>query len=86
MTRSLYKLPKLLIIHLKRFKFGGYGGGRKIDSPVSVEETLDLSGLVSDSGKSPLTQQDDPSCRSATYRVFGMVEHMGSLNGGHYTS
>ena len=27
MTRSLYKLPKLLIIHLKRFKFGGYGGG-----------------------------------------------------------
>jgi len=53
---------------------------------VAVEETLDLSEFVRGSGKFPLTQQDDPTCSNAAYRVFGMVEHMGSLNGGHYTS
>ena len=51
MIRSLYKLPRLLIIHLKRFKYGGYGGGRKISDKVSIEKTLDLSKLLEKSGK-----------------------------------
>ena len=46
LTRNLYKLPQLLILHLKRFKFGEYGGGRKIDTSVILHQTLDLTSFV----------------------------------------
>jgi ubiquitin carboxyl-terminal hydrolase 8 len=82
----LYKLPQLLIVHLKRFKFGGYGGGRKIDSSVNINKSLELDDFVRDSGKFQVTQQDDRTAKYPVYELYGVVEHMGSLNGGHYTS
>lgn len=75
-------------MHLKRFKFGGgyYNSGRKIDTPIKLEERLNLQEFASGSSKYTLTKQDDETCRNSTYEIFGMVEHMGSLNGGHYTT
>jgi ubiquitin carboxyl-terminal hydrolase 8 len=85
-SRSFYKLPKILVVHLKRFKYGGYGMGKKIDTSVVLRETLDLSEFVEGTSKKLLTQKDDPSVSNPYYDLYGIVEHMGSLNGGHYTA
>lgn len=73
----IYKLPKILVIQLKRFKFGGYQGG-KIMTEVELPEVLDLSDLV--------TESKDKTVAAPVYKLFGFVNHVGSLNGGHYTA
>ena len=45
---------------------------------VQIDEHIDLSKLVQ--------QSDDPTSKNAVYELFGIVDHMGSLNGGHYVS
>jgi len=45
---------------------------------VNIPEVLDLSKLVVDS--------EDKSTQYPRYNLFGIVDHMGSLNGGHYTA
>jgi ubiquitin C-terminal hydrolase len=74
------------VVHLKRFKYGGYGLGKKIDTSVVLKETLDLTEFVEGTSKKVLTQKDDPSVSNPYYDLYGIVEHMGSLNGGHYTA
>jgi len=68
---DLWKLPKILIIHLKRFanKSWKEKNNSFVDFPL---EDLDLPFL---SGK-----------KSEVYDLFAVSNHYGSMSGGHYTS
>jgi len=82
---DIYSVPKILIIHLKRFKtsrvhsIGSYyfsGGSQKITSLVDFPiEGLDLTEHV--------LKKDD---ESYIYDLFAITNHFGSLSGGHYTA
>lgn len=63
-------MPRVLIIHLKRFD----NIGKKIKKYISYESSLDLSNLVSDNKR-----------ESHKYNLISMVIHEGySTNSGHY--
>jgi len=76
---DIWKLPDVLIIHLKRFLFtqGSYFIHRqKIDDFISFPiEGLDLSKYV-----------HDDQGKSSRYSLFAVSNHMGGLGGGHYTA
>eukprot|EP00904_Undaria_pinnatifida_P005639 jgi/Undpi1/2204/HiC_scaffold_12.g05590.m1 len=68
---ELWKVPPVLIVHLKRF-----GGGAKISLPVLFPLVgLDLSHVV----KSP--QREPPD-----YDLYATANHHGSVQFGHYTA
>ncbi|EZG47689.1 ubiquitin carboxyl-terminal hydrolase [Gregarina niphandrodes] len=73
---DLYRLPRILVIHLKRFQQAGYRIRSKIsaqvDFPWRHDDLLDLTDLC----QSPL----------ARYRLFAICNHFGTLSGGHYTA
>ena len=70
-------LPPVLVLTLKRFKQDVRGRTRKHSGHVEFEETLDMSPLC-----------DDPQQPGfvTLYRLQGVVEHSGGLNGGHYVA
>ena len=72
-TMTFWSLPKILVIILKRFS---PDGSRKLQNLIDFPLTgLDLSKYVR--GYQSLSYQ---------YDLFGVCNHMGSVNGGHYTS
>ena len=82
---DIFKLPKVLILHLKRFKtsrvhsIGSYffsGGSSKIGTLIDFPiENLDLR-------KYNLGTWEEPPI----YDLFAVTNHYGSLGGGHYTA
>lgn len=82
---DIYTVPKVLIIHLKRFKtsrvhsIGSFyfsGGSQKISALVDFPvEGLDMSEYV-------LKKDGEPMI----YDLFAVTNHYGSLGGGHYTA
>lgn len=74
---SLWRPPPLLCLSLKRFSYANIYLGRKIDQLVKFPvEELDLKDYLSpgsDAGE-------------VVYDLYGVVNHSGSLCGGHYTS
>ena len=71
---SFWNSPPILIIHLCRFLNLGsiiYKNNLFVDFP----ETLDLSEYF-----------QNKSCESFTYKLYAVLEHYGSLYGGHYTA
>ena len=68
---DIYKLPKYLIIHLKRFKRHGYStqkNGAQVDFPIEGLVIKNYSG------------------RSFSYDLYAVSNHYGSMGGGHYTA
>ncbi len=81
--------PSVLLLHLKRFQFGGRGGGggrgAKISTHVSFPFNLDISHLLS----APSSQGSTCAARSSgsAYQLVGLIEHQGaSLRSGHYVA
>ena len=71
---SLFRLPRALVIHSKRFS-----NRKKIDTTVVIPETLDMRPFA------PHLQESD-KLQSTQYRLYGISHHAGSLHGGHYTA
>ena len=69
---TLFRFPKILVIHLKRFT-----RREKINNTIEIPLTLDMSKFASHS-----THQSIKNASS--YRLYGVSKHSGSLNGGHY--
>jgi len=73
---TIYKFPRILVIHLKRFspteryrsKLSTY-----VDFPVS---NLDLSSYMSSTGKS----------QPCVYNLYAVSNHSGTIYSGHYTA
>ncbi|KAL4474713.1 hypothetical protein ABPG72_002306 [Tetrahymena utriculariae] len=82
---EIYNTPKILIVHLKRFKsgnvrnFGRYyfeSGGKKINDLIDFPiENLDMTKYVLGSNGKP-----------QIYDLFAVSQHYGSMGGGHYTA
>jgi len=73
---SLYKLPQILVIQLKRFRFHQQTGTRtKITAGISYPiEGLDLSPFVGKQKHPPI------------YNLYAVANHHGTCQDGHYTS
>jgi len=72
---DLWKLPEILVVHLKRFQYSRYSReklGALVDFPI---EGLDLSSVV-------ISKQEKPPI----YDLFAVSNHSGGLGGGHYTA
>lgn len=89
-TLRIARLPPILLINLKRFKVSGHWSN-KLDTFVDFPtNNLDLTpywpDYVSEDknwlDKFPLTDQKAPF----VYNLYGVVNHYGSVRGGHYTS
>jgi ubiquitin C-terminal hydrolase len=74
-TTDVWRLPPYLIITVARFSYDY--SARKINTAVEYPETLSLEHLVS---------AEAPLQRTADYELYGVIEHEGTLNRGHYTS
>ncbi|KAI5818047.1 hypothetical protein BZA77DRAFT_24003 [Pyronema omphalodes] len=73
-------LPKVLCIHLKRFRWRqGRGGKQKVDTPVTFPlEDLDMTRWLS---------EHEVHQGTARYEAYAVVVHQGSgANSGHYTA
>lgn len=73
---DIFKLPRILIIHLKRFSYQRFTSRRKIDRLVDFPlENFDLAPYVQEKGDVPLK-----------YDLFAVSNHSGNLGFGHYTA
>lgn len=69
---DIMRLPPYLIIHLKRFSSNGYKKNSNVDFP---ETDLDMSNYI-----------NGVEHRNWKYCLYGVSNHSGSLDGGHYTA
>ena len=78
---SIWRLPPVLIIHLKRFQFTPHSRKKLRNLVVFPTEGLDLSRIVCSSSDSSL---DKTNHQSSLYDLYGVVHHQGALSAGHY--
>ena len=70
---EIYSLPKILVIHLKRFVFSErHMDFEKIDDIVQIKSMLQI----------PCKQE----MAKGTYKLYGIVHHYGTKSNGHYIS
>jgi ubiquitin C-terminal hydrolase len=75
---GLWKLPPVLIIHLKRFAFLSNRYREKLEELVEYPlEGLDMS---------PYLLPGAPEAGRVAFDLFAVSNHMGGLGGGHYTA
>ncbi|GMF17810.1 unnamed protein product [Phytophthora lilii] len=74
---SVYRLPNVLVLHLKRFSFSTFSRDKVSTSISFPAQSLDLAEYCA---------SDAVLDGSTLYDLTGIVHHMGSLNGGHYTA
>ncbi|XP_028733838.1 ubiquitin carboxyl-terminal hydrolase 45 isoform X1 [Peromyscus leucopus] len=72
-------VPAILILHLKRFHQAGLSL-RKVNRHVDFPLTLDLAPFCAASCKNISVGE------KVLYGLYGIVEHSGSMRGGHYTA
>lgn len=75
---DIWKLPPLLIVHLKRFKYQGLWRD-KITTHVDYPINLNLDKYLHSDARVK-------SNNSNNYRLYAISNHSGTLDGGHYTS
>ena len=84
---SIFRFPKILVIHLKRF-YHSYMRREKLNTTIKFPTTgLDLRKYAPNSSKFliQVNSISDHSTKSrAIYNLFGVSHHSGSLYGGHY--
>jgi ubiquitin carboxyl-terminal hydrolase 4/11/15 len=95
-------VAKNLVFHLKRFKDAGGYDRTKNCAYVDFPQTLDLAPFLLSPGapetyfinentedqsfKKPAYWQGFDECKSTNYKLYGVVNHTGSISGGHYYS
>ncbi|XP_010522400.1 PREDICTED: ubiquitin carboxyl-terminal hydrolase 2-like [Tarenaya hassleriana] len=72
------KVPSILTVHLKRFSQDARGRLSKLSGHVAFKEFIDLQPYM-DSAR--CNGEEKP-----VYRLAGVVEHSGTMRGGHYVA
>lgn len=76
--------PAVLILHLKRFQVGPRCMFRKITKHVTFPFVLDLAPFCASKVKTlPNVHRHQ---KNLMYSLYGIVEHSGSMHGGHYVA
>ncbi|KAM3385925.1 hypothetical protein ACQJBY_009539 [Aegilops geniculata] len=73
---DLWRLPEVLVIHLKRFSYTQFTRNKLetfVDFPIS---DLDLSSYITTENEQPYNH----------YRLYAISSHYGNMGGGHYTA
>eukprot|EP00741_Cyanophora_paradoxa_P000373 tig00000403_g364.t1 len=73
---TIVKLPEVLVVHIKRFRYDSLFGSKLSNHVAFPIEELDMR---------PFCQKNTKST-SFKYDLVSMVQHHGMLNGGHYTA
>jgi ubiquitin C-terminal hydrolase len=82
-TMELWRLPNVLIVHLKRFEFKNVLRRDKLDTLVDFPlEWLDMSNHCASDRESNFVDQTVP----AIYDLFAVTNHYGRMGFGHYTA
>lgn len=79
----IYNPPAVLILHLKRFQVLRFRS-TKVSKPVSFQTLLDLAPFCSKKSRSLPTFETGQE--KVLYSLYGVVEHSGSIHGGHYVA
>ncbi|XP_078151935.1 ubiquitin carboxyl-terminal hydrolase 9-like [Carex rostrata] len=75
---DLWRLPEILVVHLKRFSYSRYMKN-KLDTFVNFPiRNLDLSKYVNPAVADPT--------QLYTYELYAVINHYGGLGGGHYSA
>ncbi|KNC46828.1 uncharacterized protein AMSG_03259 [Thecamonas trahens ATCC 50062] len=75
---GLFRLPAIMVLHLKRFSASTFRRSKLTNNITFPLDGLDLGSYLAPEAPS--------SGHSATYSLFAVSNHMGSLGGGHYTA
>jgi ubiquitin carboxyl-terminal hydrolase 4/11/15 len=74
---DLWRLPEILVVHLKRFSYSRYMKN-KLDTFVNFPiHDLNMSKYVK------LTSRGD---QHPMYELYAVINHYGGLGGGHYSA
>lgn len=79
----IYIPPAVLILHLKRFQVYHFRPS-KITKTVKFPVILDIAPFCSKRARQLPTFAPDQ--KQVLYSLYGVVEHSGSINGGHYVA
>ena len=88
-TMKLWRLPNILVVHLKRFEFRHAFRRDKLDTFVDFPlEGLDMTPHCADHASSNGDACGDfvESAVPAEYDLFAVVNHFGRMGFGHYTA
>lgn len=82
---DLFKLPDILIIHLKRFLKNDHESSFFRNASRKITENVDFP-LKSLDMSEYLINDEEKKEKDWTYDLYGVSNHMGKLHGGHYTA
>lgn len=74
----LYRLPQVLLLHIKRFKYSGSSREKLTNNVTFPVKGLKLNQFVS--------SVSSPADSNANYDLYAVSNHFGSMAGGHYTA
>ncbi|CAD8150879.1 unnamed protein product [Paramecium octaurelia] len=74
---TIWRLPHILMFHIKRFDYRRFSSD-KLNHRVKFPLELDMTKFIQDSL--------DQSTKNCQYSLCGIVNHSGTLYGGHYTA
>ena len=80
---SFHHQPSVLILHIKRFHIS-LTSSTKLQHVIRFPMELDLNPFMSGDYFEALASGSDLS--STHYQLFGVIEHQGQLNSGHYVA
>lgn len=80
-SHYMYQAPKILIVHIKRFKMGHYSS-KKLTTDVELDNKLVLNWKQLDDSSSAKYQAKTSNL--AEYNLCSIVHHKGSMESGHY--
>lgn len=81
--QSVYQQPSVLILHIKRFHID-MTTSTKLQHVIQFPLDMDLKNHMSTEYLKALSSGQ--SLSSTRYELYGLVEHLGQLNSGHYVA
>ena len=78
---SVWEFPEILIVHLNRFKMVGmHQTGQPIIKKINTDVEFPMKNFC------PKNIQSELHFTNVKYKLYGVIEHIGSYHGGHYVS
>ena len=81
---DLYKLPPVLIVHLKRFLKNDHESSFFRNASRKITELVDFPIKSLDLSEYLINEEEKKE--EWMYDLYGVSNHMGKLHGGHYTA